>query len=487
MMQIIQQKRLSENAILNSIRILLNSLFPIIIFRYATGILGPDKIGRVEYVNSIVSYFILFSLLGIPAYGLREIARSRNNLLERSRVIFELSIIPLILVCISYVIYFLLINQIESLKKDYLLYLVLSPNIFLSVFNFEWFYQGMEEQRYITFRYLIIKIIQLGLMFFLVRTNSDYIKYALVMFGLNGFANVFNIIYLRKFIIFVPRASINIKRHIRFIFTLASSTVVSMVSSQFNVTMLGIFSGNVYVGYYIAGTKPIRVFLSLFMGIFSVIIPRIEYHKNNGNIDEYDKLVSVANSGIMILLIPISMGLFKFSKDIIFFLAGNQFEESVLLLKVMSCFLLVDVMSHILVSFYMFPNRYENKFAICIFVVSIVNIGLNIILIPTFAHIGAIIATIVSNTVGLIMQLIFLRKYFRLSMLFNKETLKYFISGIIMLLTLFLVPFNFNNYLLNIIVGICVGAFIYAFLLTLLKSSLIFSLLYKYKIIRKKN
>jgi O-antigen/teichoic acid export membrane protein len=443
--------------------------------------LGPDKIGRVEYANSIVAYFVLFSLLGIPAYGLREIARCRDNPMERSRIIVELSIIPFILVCISYIIYFFLINQIESLKKEYLLYLVLSPNIFLSVFSFEWFYQGLEEQRYITFRYLIIKIMQLGLILFFVRTNNDYIKYALILFGLNGLASVFNIAYLKRFIVLVPRASINIKRHLRFILIFASSSLVATVSSQFDVTMLGSLSGSVYAGYYVTGIKPARMFLSLFMGIFSVIIPRIEYYKKNGNIDKYNELMSTVNSSIMILLIPVSMGIFIFSENIIFFLAGDQFQASIALLKIMSCFLFVDIISFILVSFFMFPNRDENKFVICVTVGAFANIGLNIILIPFFAHIGAIVATILSNVIGLAMQIAFSRKYFKLSLLFNKETLKYFIAGIIMLFFLFLIPFNFNVHLLNIIVGMCAGVVVYAVLLILLKSIFFLAMLCKAK------
>jgi O-antigen/teichoic acid export membrane protein len=118
----------------------------------------------------------------------------------------------------------------------------------------------------------------------------------------------------------------------------------------------------------------------------------------------------------------------------------------------------------------MFPNRNENQFVICITVTALVNIGLNIVLIPFFAHIGAIVATILSNTIGLAMQIIFSRKYFKMSLLFNKETLKYFIAGIIMLLILLLIPFNFTVQLINIIAGLCIGAFIYAILLIVLRS-----------------
>jgi O-antigen/teichoic acid export membrane protein len=480
-MQSIKQRHLRENILLNGIRVLLNLLIPLVIFKRISGILGPDKLGQVEYANSIISYFILFSSLGIPVYGLREIAKCRNNIIERSEVVFELSMLLFILVCVNYVIYFFLLNVIGLFKGDYLLYLVLAPNIFFLVFNFEWFYQGIEEQRYITFRYLFVKIIQLGLVFFFVRTNKDYIKYALILFGLNGISSVFNIVHLKKFIVSITKLSINIKRQLRFIVVLSSSSLVTSISSQFDVTMLGSLSGNVYVGYYIAGTKAVRLFLNLFTAIFFVLIPRIEYYKMNNDIEKYNELVKSASSGILILIIPIGMGIFRFSESIILFLAGDQFQPSVLLLKITSCFIFVDMMSFILVWFFMFPNRGENKFAICLLIAALVNIGLNIVMIPFFAHIGAMVATIISTIVGFVMQLFFSRKYFKISFLFNKETLKYFVAGLIMLIVLFLMPFNFNVHLLNLLVGMCIGASIYVILLILLKSIIFLSMMNKIK------
>jgi O-antigen/teichoic acid export membrane protein len=485
-MQDIKQSRLSENVLLNGIRVLLNVVFPLVIFKHISRILGPDKLGQVEYVNSIVSYFIFFSLLGMPIYGLREIARYKNDVNERSKIIFELSIIPLILTCISYIVYFFLINLAEPLKREYLLCLVFAPNIFLSVFSFEWFYQGIEEQRYITFRYFIIKILQFGLIILFVRTNNDYIKYALILFGLNGLSSIFNIAYLRKFIIRVPRSTINIKRHLRYIIVLSSSSLVTAVSSQFDVTMLGSLSGIIYVGYYTAGIKAIRLFSNVFLSIFSVIIPRVEYYKRNNDHDKYNEIVNIVIKSIMILLIPISVGIFRFSENIILFLAGDQFQSSVLLLRITSCFLFIDIISFILVSFFMFPNRNEDKYAICIIVAALVSIGLNIVLIPLFAHIGAVVATIISNIVGLTMQLIFSRKYFKVSMFINKETLKYFIAGIIMLVVLYSVPINFNIQIFNIIVGAGIGILVYIPLLILLKSEFVISIFHKLRTLRSR-
>ena len=54
-------------------------LFPLITFPYASRILGPSGIGKVNFASSIVSYFLMLAMLGISNYGIREAGRYRND------------------------------------------------------------------------------------------------------------------------------------------------------------------------------------------------------------------------------------------------------------------------------------------------------------------------------------------------------------------------------------------------------------------------
>ena len=68
-------------------------LFPLITFPYLARILGPDQIGLLNFAESISRYFILVAALGIPIYGVREIAKQQENKLNRSQVFVEIAII----------------------------------------------------------------------------------------------------------------------------------------------------------------------------------------------------------------------------------------------------------------------------------------------------------------------------------------------------------------------------------------------------------
>ncbi len=91
--QIMAEKSLKKNAALNVIKTLMGILFPLITFPYASRILLPDGIGKVNFANSVVAYFAIFSSLGISSYGIREAAKVRCDRGLLSKLVQELFLI----------------------------------------------------------------------------------------------------------------------------------------------------------------------------------------------------------------------------------------------------------------------------------------------------------------------------------------------------------------------------------------------------------
>ena len=166
-------KSIKLNFVLNTTRMILTFLVPLITFPYVSRVLLPEGIGKVDFANSIISYFILFTALGIPTYGIREIARVRDNVEERSKTVWELTIVLVVSVLIGYLVYIPTIYLVPQFKTELLLFFIVSPTLFLSDFSYEWFFQGIEDQTYITIRFLIIKILQVISIFFFVRDSTD--------------------------------------------------------------------------------------------------------------------------------------------------------------------------------------------------------------------------------------------------------------------------------------------------------------------------
>ena len=123
-------KNVKLNFILNAIRIFLGAFFILITTPYVIRVLGAENLGKVDYVTSIIQYFILFTALGVPNYGIREIARIRDNEIERTKVVLELGIILVITTIFGYIILFFLLNKILNFKEIKTLILIMSIWIF---------------------------------------------------------------------------------------------------------------------------------------------------------------------------------------------------------------------------------------------------------------------------------------------------------------------------------------------------------------------
>ena len=74
---------LKGNIILNGVNTATSLLFPIITFPYAARVLMPEGIGAVNFLNSVISYIVLLTSLGIPMYAVKEVAKYRDDRLRR--------------------------------------------------------------------------------------------------------------------------------------------------------------------------------------------------------------------------------------------------------------------------------------------------------------------------------------------------------------------------------------------------------------------
>lgn len=167
-------------------------IFPLITFPYISRILLPAGVGKVNFATSVVSYFSMIAMLGVPVYGVRACAQVRDNKEELSRTVQEILFINLIMGSVIYIFYFLALWNIARLREDSALFYVMSTTIFFNVIGVEWLYKGLEQYSYITARSIVFKFIGLLLMFILVRDKEDYVIYAAITIVAGVGSNILN-------------------------------------------------------------------------------------------------------------------------------------------------------------------------------------------------------------------------------------------------------------------------------------------------------
>lgn len=474
----VQVKSIKHNFILNNIRLFLNLLIPMIVFPYVSRVLGPEGLGKVEFANSVVAYFVLFTSLGIPTYGIREIARTRDNKENYSTIVYELSSILTVTCIIGYVLYFGLIYFIPNFRSELYLFLVVAPSIFFTDFSYDWFFQGIENQSYITKRYIFVKIIQVTLIVLLVKESSQYVLYGGILIGINGCATIFNIIHLRKYLARIRVKSLNYKRHLKPIFAIFASAIAVSIYTNVDVTMVGLIVGDEAVGLYVTPNRIVRILIQCITVLGTVMIPRLENFLANNKQDEYYALLNKSLGYTLIFCVPIFFGVQIVAKDLILLFAGSKFESSILSLRLLSPILLFIPMAHFVGLQILYPHRMEYKYTIAVTVAAVINIVFNYFAIQKWQQNGAIVGTCVAELVGLVIQVLFGRKFIKKTELVSWNTGKIILAGLVMfgVLTGLNRIITISSITVNLLFDVGVGIVVYGGSLVVLREKGIFLL-----------
>lgn len=169
--------------------------------------------------------------------------------------------------------------------------------ILLTNIGLEWFFQGIEDQLYITIRTLVIRFVILGLIFLLVKDESDYLYYAIIVVINTVGGNLFNLIKARYYIDFknIKFSDLNLIRHIKPSLAMFLASISISLYLQIDTFLLGLLAGDKYVGYYAAANKLVRLVLVIITTVGVVMLPRLTNHWENDRESYYELLHKTFN------------------------------------------------------------------------------------------------------------------------------------------------------------------------------------------------
>ena len=273
---------LKKNIFYNSIRVGSNLVFPLVTFPYVTRIMGPDTLGLFNYITAIAGYFTLFASLGFPIYGIREVAQSKDDpvkLQSATNAIFTANTLACLVV---YVVYFIASLLLAHSEHDFWLYFVLGLSVLLSCISFDWFYQGVEDFKYITIRSIAIKLISIVCLFIFVRTQDDILPYAILTIAGTCGNNILNLIRIRKYVK-LKISFLDCRKHTKGASVLFLGTIAVSLYTNLNSVMVGALGTMAAVAFFTTGNKLVQMLMTVLGAITSSIIPRMAYLVGKGD------------------------------------------------------------------------------------------------------------------------------------------------------------------------------------------------------------
>lgn len=477
----IETKLLAKNNIYYLIYNLLNMIFPFISGIYVARVLLQYDIGLVASAQNLTQYFVILSFLGIPTYGLREIAKYKNDEISRSKIYSELVIINFLSTLLFLTLYLIIILSTPLYKEHIYLYLVTGISIALNIFNISFLYEGMNDFKFISLRNIIFKAISFALLLLLVKKPGDYIIYAVItVIGTSG-NNILNIFKIKKYVYFSFK-NLNFKRHIKPICFLAFVNLAIEIYTLIDVSMLSLYCNEETVTIYSYASKIQKILIQVINTFTMTIVPMITMYYKQNKKNAFNNLISKTFLTIIILAVPMIIGIFFEGKYLITIIYGESYLPVSYVLNILTLLLIISPIGYLLGSRVLLAVNKEKLMIIPVSIGAIINVILNVILIQKYSEIGAAIASVISEIIVMLIYVMMGKKYFKLINIKN-SVIKCFLANL--LITIFLIIINIiqiNQYA-KLLVSILGSTIIYFTFLLLTKEKITCE--YYYKIIRR--
>ena len=440
---------LKKNMILNIIKQLCTTVFPLITFTYASHVLGTEKIGIHSFGQSVVSYAAYIGMFGISDYAIREAAVARKDKRQLEKFSNEIFSINLLSTIVAYSILFTLLGTCANLFPYRYVILIQSLQIILTTLGADWINLAFEDFLYITIRYVIVELICVIAMVILVKDADDLYLYTFISMLSAAGGNILNIFYIRKYIKLRPTWHMNLKKHLPFMSMLFFNSIALVIYLSSDVTILGVLKGNKTVGIYSVSTKIYLLIKALINATIMVMVPRLSSMLSEKSLKEVDEVVSKLFNLLLMIIIPCMAGMFSEAENIIHLIAGEDYVSGDISLRIYAVTIFFAVVSCFISYIFLIPNRLEKFFLISTVIAAIVNIGLNFILIPRLSLNGAAITTLIAEIIVMSITSISAKRFTKSVLLINKaDLLKDILGGItIVLICTAIHSFTFSYYI----------------------------------------
>ena len=375
-----------------------NILFPLITFPYITHILSNDSYGRISFIDAFTSYFLTFSSIGIPFYGVREIAKVKHDPEKYSKLVMELAGFQLGLSIFFSFVFLVMQLYIPALHSNFALVRVACIIIISSSFSIDWFFQGTENFGYITKRSLFTKLLNVISIFLFIKASNDHFIYYLISALTILVNSSWNFIYfLRKFFHSFP-GKLSVKPHIKPLLILFSINISISIYTVLDTIILGFLTNPATVSLYTVPLRLVKMYWTVVGSVGVVLIPRVAnlfIQEDNQAITE---LIKKSSSIVFLLTVPFAGFCLVFPQEILHLISGEKYMHAVTAIRILAIVPLIIGFCNVLGSQFLLPIGQEKRILHATIIGLIVSLTLNFALIPYLKHLGAAIACLAAET-----------------------------------------------------------------------------------------
>ena len=374
-------KALFSNFVWLSVLKVVGYIFPLVTMPYLARVIGVVGFGEIAFAGSIVAFLETFTDFGFNYTATRDIARCRDDRETVSSIFSNVFWSKMLLMLIAFAMLCILIFAIPSFYDKRLLLLLTFLYIPGHIIFPDWFFQAMEEMKYITILNVISKALFTALVFVVINQPSDYVWQPLlnaIGFWVSG-AIAMGFIY-KQFGVRILRPSMSsIWTAIKGSANMFVSLIFPNLYTNFSTILLRSICGEVATGLYDAGAR----FITLIDQLFDVL-SRAFYPFLSRRIDKHKIYVYISGIGSVLASLFLFFGANLLIK--IFYTA--EFADAVTVIRIMSVSPIALFLMRTYGVNYLVLVGKDSLYRNIILFYSIIGLILTLCLTPMYGYIG---------------------------------------------------------------------------------------------------
>lgn len=380
---------------------IVNKAISLVVVIFLARYLGTAGYGKYAFVFAFLMFFGIITDLGINTILVREISRDKSL---ASKYIGNAAIMKLIL-SLSAVVLAMVVITILPYPADTMTYIyIMSLTLLFGSFSglYSTMFQVNLKMEYSVVANLIDRILSASVILCIIFFHGSLLQIMIALMFSNLIGLLVTYLYSKNFVRMKFEIDFDLwKFFVKESWPLALTAIFITIYWRIDQIMLSMMQGDVAVGYYAAAVNLTEIF-GIIPSAFAIsVFPLIsEYFKTSKSLHE--KMYQLSFKYMVMIIIPIAMGTMLLAKPTVRLIFGEQFLPSASALQILmwsNVFAFIGVINkRILIS----ANKQKIDFVFTS-TSAIVNIILNLLLIPIYGIVGAGIATAISYGVGPVM------------------------------------------------------------------------------------
>ncbi|WP_460669825.1 flippase [Larkinella ripae] len=387
-----------------------NFLLPLLTVPYVVRIIGPERLGLLNFSLAYIAYFNLIVNYGFDMAAVRSIAANRNDRDLINRVYSEVIAGKFLLWIVSTIAFTLITLGNPEFKAHLWLHVCTYTACLGMVLSPFWLYQAMEDLSRVAVFNLAVKIVFTLSIFLLIQQADDYLYQNLALGVSQLLVNIVALwLAMRRFQVrFTWPNFRQLRNRFRDDSTLFFSSVMITLYAGSNLFFLGLFSSTYYVGIFAAGTRLEGITRSfMVLGLNQAFFP-IVVHAFGQSREQGLAMIRKVIFPLTIALSLLSIGLWVIAPYFIPLFYGPQFQDAIPILRIISLLPVIIGISNLLGIHTMLNLRMDKAFFAITALGSVLGLSLNLLMIQRYNHLGAAYSWVITEAVVMLAMGIYL-------------------------------------------------------------------------------